>query len=323
MNHEAHSWFSRRTYDVTSFSMAQLIEAKGPDRVSVVIPARDEAGTIGHIVQSIHDELVAGSGLVDELIVIDSDSTDDTADIARARGAQVISASEILPELGWRPGKGEAMWKSTFVTTGSILCFIDADLTTFSADFVRGLLTPLLLHDDISLVKAFYDRDLVGAVDSTAQGGRVTELTARPILSLWWPQLAGVIQPLGGEWAIRRELLESLSIPSGYGVELAVLIDTFERLGIDAIAQVDLGRRAHVHQGLMSLGALAAEVMAAAELRRFGVQAPETSQISHVTLARDTGQTDWITRPINTAERPPAASLRASSPSIPAEVSRP
>ncbi|MUH46400.1 MAG: glucosyl-3-phosphoglycerate synthase, partial [Actinobacteria bacterium] len=275
--------------------------------------------TIGPIITCIRDELMIQCGLVDELVVIDSDSTDETASVAEGAGAHVFSAATIRPDLGWRPGKGEAMWKSLLATTGDLIVFIDADLTNFDSRYVTGLLGPLLLHDDISLVKGLYDRDLAVLAQGASQGGRVTELTARPLISLWWPELAGVIQPLAGEWAARRVLLEALEFPSGYGVEFAVLIDTFTRLGLDAIAQVDLGIRSHVHQDLASLGAMAAEVAAAAARRRFGDAPRSDAEISHVKRSHE-GEVHWTSRPINLNERPALASLHAMVPSTkPAE----
>jgi glucosyl-3-phosphoglycerate synthase len=313
MDERARNWAEQRTFDDRDLTLAEILDSKSGTRVSVVIPAHDEAGTIGPIVTCIREELMSGCGLVDELVVIDSDSTDRTAAIAEGAGALVFSAADIRPELGWRPGKGEAMWKSLLVTTGDLVVFIDADLTNFDSRYVTGLVAPLLLHHDIGLVKGFYDRDLAILTDGASQGGRVTELTARPLISLWWPELAGVIQPLAGEWAARRDLLETLAFPSGYGVELAVLIDTFERLGLNAIAQVDLGMRTHVHQDLASLGAMAAEVAAAAARRRFGDVPPVDAEISHVKRSRD-GEVHWTSRPINLAERPSLTSLRAMAP---------
>lgn len=289
------------------FGSAELIDLKQAQglRISMVIPARDEAATIGSIVESIHEVHLKGTGLVDELLVIDSDSSDATAEIARAAGAIVYSAAQIRPDLGWRPGKGEAMWKSLFVASGDLVVFIDGDLTTFTPDYVTGLLGPLLTDDGVLLVKGFYDRSLAGAEFGIAQGGRVTELMARPVLNLWWPDLAGVIQPLAGEWAARRSLLDVLPFPSGYGIEVASLIDTFQRCGIDALAQVDLGERGHIHQDLASLSVVAAEVLAAATARTFGAAAPPDADISH--LARVSGGTEqeWRSRNVNSAERPP------------------
>ncbi len=309
MNLEARHWCQRRSFMISAGDHGLLQALKGTTRVSVVIPARDEAPTIGNIVTAIHDAHVLGSQLVDELIVIDSDSRDATAEVARAAGATVHSAAEIRADLGWRPGKGEAMWKSLLVSSGEIVIFIDADLTTFTADYVTGLLAPLLREPEVLLVKAFYDRDLADAPEGIAQGGRVNELMARPLINLWWPDLAGVVQPLAGEWAGRRQLLETQSFPSGYGVEFATLIDTYERHGLDALAQVDLGNRGHVHQDLRNLGILSAEVLAAATRRRFGVEPQGVEEIAHLVRSEASGERDWESRLINDLERPPVLAL--------------
>ena len=272
--------------------------------IAVVIPARNEEDTIAPIVNTIRKRLLE-PGIIDELIVIDSDSTDRTAAIASAAGATTIASREIKPELGSTPGKGEALWKSQFVSQSDIVVFVDADVTTFTAEYVTKLIEPLLADEHIMLSKAYYDRDLVSSQieQRVAQGGRVTELMARPILTLWWPELASIVQPLAGEWAIRRDVLEQLSIPCGYGVEIAVLIDVYERFGIDAIAQVDLGARRHHHQDLTALSAMAAEVLAAADRRRSGhIQEPGL-EIAHT--ARIGGVLEQNTRPLNVTERPP------------------
>ena len=299
-----------------------LIESKqrASLRVSVVIPAKNEEDTIAPIVNAIRRDLMnAEFALVDELIVIDSNSTDRTAAIARASGAVVYSAREIHPELGNSAGKGEALWKAQFVVTGDVLVFIDADLTSFTSEYIVRLLAPLLTDQRIALVKSYYDRDLVTDDGSkAAQGGRVTELTARPILTLWWPELANIAQPLGGEWAIRRDVFEQLSIPRGYGIELAVLIDVCESLGIDAIAQVDLGVRAHRHQDLQALSAMAAEVLAAAERRRTGrVHDPDLS-IAHASRVRRDVELTWTRRAVNVSERPPFREYRSALNEAPA-----
>ena len=308
MHERATQWLQRSTFREVDIAFADVLRAKSTTRISVVIPAHNEATTIGTVIARIREDLMIRSNLVDELIVIDSDSVDETATVARAAGAAVFSAADIEPGLGWRPGKGEAMWKSLFVTTSDVIVFVDADLMNFSSTYVAGLAAPLLFDEGISLVKGFYDRDLALDSPGKSQGGRVTELTARPLISLWWPELAGVIQPLAGEWSARRTLLETLEFPSGYGIEFAALIDTYEMLGLDAIAQVDLGVRRHVHQDLASLGAMAAEVIAAAARRRFNDVPSLEASISHVGRSSAGVADEWVARPINLAERPARAS---------------
>jgi glucosyl-3-phosphoglycerate synthase len=292
--------------------------------VSVVIPARNEEPTVGQVVDGIAG-LAAQTGLVDELVVIDSDSTDDTAGTAAKAGAAVYRAREIAPHLGAYPGKGEALWKSLLVTTGDLLVFVDADLTEWGPHFVTGLLGPLL-HDQfadqrVQLVKGFYERLYQGGDGSvSADGGRVTELVARPLLSLWWPELAGIVQPLAGEWAARRDLLESLPIPVAYGIELAVLLDTARDHGLDAIAQVDLGSRGHKHQASHDLALMAAELLLVAERRRGtgrsaqGAAAGPEHAAEPVLLrqfVRTDGEMRQRSRPIPIAERPPARTVKA------------
>ena len=262
----ADTWFDRRTYDGRRWGTDELLAAKRAAglSVSVVIPARDEAATIGDVVGRVHREFQQRSDLVDELVVIDSRSTDDTARLAREAGAVVHHHDDVRPDLGARHGKGEALWKAQFVTSGDLLVFVDADLTEWDTHFVTGLLGPLLTEPAVALVKGFYERPLrVGDVDQPAGGGRVTELVARPLLTLLRPELTRVVQPLAGEWAVRRDVFGSFSVPVGYGVDLAALVDVHDRLGLDAIAQVDLGRRGHSHQSLHGLGPMAAQVMAA------------------------------------------------------------
>ena len=262
--------FGARTYRWQDWDLPRLLAAKEQCglAVSLVVPARNEAATVGAVVSRLRTALMETVSLLDEIVVIDSDSDDSTFAVARDAGAMVFRACDIRPDLGTTPGKGEAMWKSTFVTTGDVLVFMDADLLDWDTHFVPGLLGPLLDHPEIALVKGFYERPFTTADATYAyEGGRVTELVARPLIALHFPELAWLIQPLAGEWAVRRSLFESLHVPTGYAVELAALVDTQRTLGAGAIAQVDLGRRAHRHQALRDLGAMATQVMAAAEAR--------------------------------------------------------
>ncbi len=287
--------------------------------VSVVIPARNEERTVGEVVSRIA-RLAADTGLVDELVVIDSDSTDKTSEAAAGAGATVHRAREVAPDLGAFPGKGEALWKSLLVTKGDLLVFVDADLTHWGPHFVTGLLGPLLFDEQVLLVKGFYERLYAGDDGSvTADGGRVTELVARPLLSIWWPRLTGIVQPLAGEWAARRELMESLPIPVGYGIELAVLIDTAEAHGLRAIAQVDLGSRGHKHQTSHDLAVMAAELLLVADRRRGALGSPAQGErdrreapdpVLLQQFARSGGEMRLRSRPVPVAERPPARSVK-------------
>ena len=253
-----------RTCHWDDWTLDALLDARRGTTVSLVVPARNEAATVGDVVARVRKRLMDTVALLDEIVVIDSDSTDNTSAVAADAGAVVHRAADIRPDLGTRPGKGEAMWKSLFVTRGELIVFMDADLLDWDTHFVPGLLGPLLTDPDVELVKGFYERPFG---DTPYEGGRVTELVARPLISLLFPALAGLHQPLAGEWAVRRSLFEALSVPTGYAVELAALIDTLAGRGAAAIAQVDLGRRAHRHQSLRDLGGMAREIMAMALVR--------------------------------------------------------
>jgi glucosyl-3-phosphoglycerate synthase len=327
MEDEAESWFRRRTSHWRDWPLEQLLrwKASSGTRVSVVIPARDEEATVGDVAGAIAGAFMTGASrtgepLVDELVVMDSDSTDRTAGVAAAAGATVYRCRDVAGHLGAYPGKGEALWKSLLVTTGDIVVFVDADLTRWGTHFITGLLGPLLDPAQRTLlVKACYDRAVDGPVGAPVGGGRVTELVARPLLNLWWPELAGVAQPLAGEWAASRSLLEALPIPVGYGVELAVLIDTARRHGTGAIAQVDLGERAHKNQPDADLAVMAAELLLVAERRHIpgadircagpGGQPPARELRQFV---REDGTLHPRQRAVPCAERPPASSLRLS-----------
>ena len=258
------AWFHGRTSVGTAWDREQLAGLKAGALVSVVLPARDEAATVGSIVRTLRTELMERVPLVDELVVVDSGSRDATAAVAADAGATVVQQQHILPELGDVPGKGEALWKSLAATRGDLIAFVDADLRAFDEQFVVGLLGPLLAGDGVQFVKGFYDRPLaIGAQVLPAGGGRVTELVARPLLNMHWPELAGFVQPLAGEYAARRSLLETMPFLSGYGVEIAMLIDVVEAVGLDAMAQVDLGRREHRNSDDAALGRMASQVQLA------------------------------------------------------------
>lgn len=298
----------------TEWDLEQLLHEKTrrSTSVSLVIPARDEERTVGGIVSRLYEDLVERAQLVDEIVVIDSDSSDATADVARDAGAIVHSAAGIRPDLGTRPGKGEAMWKSLFVTAGDVLVFMDADLTRWDTHFVTGLLGPLLTTGGVDLVKGFYDRPLTGDLapasgEAASGGGRVTELVARPLLALHWPELAAVVQPLAGEWAVRRSLLERLAVPTGYAVELSVLVDAYERGGLGSIAQVDLGVRTHGHQALRDLGVMALEILAMTESRTTG--RPRRGELTLRQFASSAEAVIPVDRMVVLDQRPPALSV--------------
>jgi len=254
------------TFHHAEFDLTALVERKGTQTISVCLPARNEERTVGPIIEAVRTQLVERVGLVDELIVIDDHSTDRTADVAGAAGAKVHAAESILPEYGEGHGKGEAMWKSLFVSTGDIVVWCDADVLDFDPRYVVGLVGPLLGHPDLAFVKGFYDRPV--AADGTG-GGRVTELVARPVISLLFPHLAPIVQPLAGEYAGRRSALEVLPFVQGYGVDLGLLVDVADRFGAEAIGQADLGTRVHRNRPLSELSPQAMSVLQTA-LRRSG-----------------------------------------------------
>ena len=235
--------------------------------MSVVLPALDEQDTVGAIVETIRADLVQGGRthghpLVDELVVVDSGSSDATVEVARAAGARVLSRRDVLADIEPLPGKGEVLWRGVAATRGDVVVFVDSDLDDFTSDFVTGLLGPLLTQPEVALVKATYDRPLrQGETVLPAGGGRVTELVARPLLDMFWPELAGFVQPLSGEYAARRSLLEQLAFPTGYGVEVGLLVDAWARVGLDGLAQVDLVRRKHRNSDDAKLGAMASEII--------------------------------------------------------------
>ncbi|MEZ5115952.1 MAG: glucosyl-3-phosphoglycerate synthase [Candidatus Nanopelagicales bacterium] len=266
MRADARDWFARRTSSAADWPVPALRRAKGSTTVAVVLPALDEEETVGDIVTSIRTALMGGAQhgddpLVDDLVVVDSGSSDRTGAVAAQAGARVVHRDEVLPGIPAVAGKGDTMWRGLAATTADVVVFVDADLRSFTPAYVTGLLGPLLADPGVALVKAIYERPLVQGADVVeAGGGRVTELVARPLLNLAWPQLAGVVQPLAGEYAGRRSLLERLPFPCGYGVELALLVDTVELLGLDAVAQVDLGVRVHRHHDERRLGRMAGEI---------------------------------------------------------------
>ncbi len=309
--------FTARTFSHREFDAAALAERKRAAglTVAVVIPARDEEATVGRVAGTFVEQLGGALGLVDEVLVVDADSADRTAEVARAAGARVVRQADVLPEAGTAPGKGEALWKGLAATDGDLVCFVDADIVDVDPRFVVGLLGPLLTDPGIGYVKATYDRPLdLGGQLRAEGGGRVTELLARPLLAAFWPELAWLAQPLAGEYAGRRSLLESLPFVRGYGVELGHLVDVVAAHGADAIAQVDLGRRVHVHQPLDALGRMAAEILHVAvdRLARQG-RLVLTDPLATALLqpVRDAGgQLDLARHDVAPSERPPLAAWR-------------
>jgi glucosyl-3-phosphoglycerate synthase len=300
-------WFARRTWQEPGWSVDELVAAKAGRRVAVVLPALDEEATVGAIVAAIVPLTRGSTPLVDELVVIDSGSGDRTVVVAAAAGARVVQRADVLPELPPVAGKGEVLWRSLAAVTSDVVCYLDSDLVDFDPAFVPALLGPLLTEPGVELVKGFYRRPLrMETTQADTGGGRVTELLVRPLLAALRPQLAGVVQPLGGEYAGTRELLTSLPFAAGYGVEIGLLLDTHTTRGLNALAQVNLGVRKHRNRSLLQLGVMARQILAAVLARC----APDTGatpdsgaalvqflQIDH----------EWVpsTTPVATTDRPP------------------
>jgi glucosyl-3-phosphoglycerate synthase len=306
----SHTW---STHDWPRHAVATALAEAGLS-VAVVLPALNEAATVGAIVAAIAEDLTGPQGFVTELVVVDSGSTDATAKIASAAGARVVQREDVLSHIPPAVGKGEAMWRGLAATTSDLVVFVDADLQSFTSDYVTALVGPLARDPELQLVKAVYERPLVSdATVVPAGGGRVTELVARPIINRFWPELAAVVQPLAGEYAARRSLLEQLPFPFGYGVEVALMVDTYESFGLEAIGQVDLGVRVHRHHNDHGLGVMAAEILATAMRRIPGVPQDYSESPVLTQFERSAQGYEVRIRPLATAERPPLAHVRAQA----------
>ena len=281
-----------RRLDHRDFDVAALASGRRAS-TSVCLPARNEAETVGAIV-----EKIAAHPLVDEVVVVDDHSQDGTGDAAAAAGALVVRAADVLPEHGSGPGKGQALWKAVATSTGHLVAFCDADLRDFKPHFVTGLLGPLLADDSIAFLKAFYRRS--GPEGQPRGGGRVTELVARPLLTLLFPEIADVVQPLAGEFSARRDVFEQLPFVDGYGVDVGLLIDAARTCGVERLAQVDLGLRTHRNRPLDELGPMAT-IVAMTILRRAGIDAVPADVVLD--------QPDLLAVPVHYSERPPLGTV--------------
>ena len=290
-----------RTFDHREFSLEALRERKH-EAVTVVLPAREVADTVGPIV----DRLLGLGDLIDQVLVVDAASTDGSAEVAARHGAEVHQESELLPEFGQVLGKGDAMWRALSVARGELVVYLDSDTREFSPHFATGMLGPLICHQDVEFVKGFFRRPYAAgdAGPAPLDGGRVTELTARPLLSAFYPELAGFAQPLAGEVAARRAVFERLPFAIGYAIEMSMLLHARDLLGLDAMSQVDLEERLNRHQSLAQLAPMAYAVLRVVLER----------------LRRDGRLLDDHAPPLQTAdgrlvqvelvERPPYATLR-------------
>jgi glucosyl-3-phosphoglycerate synthase len=312
-------WFVQNTFTSSEFAdLRRLVEAKERQnvRISVGLPTLNEEATIRKVIRAIRSRLMERIPLVDEIVVIDSDSHDRTREIAREEGVPVHIHQRILPETGSHIGKGEALWKSLHVLTGDLVVWIDTDISNTHPKFVYGVVGPLLMRPELQFVKAFYQRPLnVGGELQASGGGRVTELAARPILNLFFPELSGMVQPLSGEQGGRRALLEQLPFFTGYGVETGLLIDTLQRAGLGAIGQVDMRQRIHRNQDLLALSKMSFEILQVA-LKRVGETHGQSlweeanSSLKLITTAEG-GRMHLEMHDISATERPPIATIPA------------
>jgi len=255
---DLQQWIDNNTYHHSQFwDLEKLVREKEKQniRISLCLPTLNEEKTVGKELIIFNSELVNRYPLIDEIAVIDSGSEDNTLEVAKSFGADTYLADDILPNLENKKGKGENLWKAIYQLTGDIIVYVDADISNIHPRFVYGLVAPLIYRNDIKYVKAFYDRPLaVSGGARSSGGGRVTEILIRPLFSLFFPELTAIIQPLSGEYAVRREVLEQIAFPIGYGVETSHLIDVHHKFGLEAFAQTDLDKRVHENQPTQALG---------------------------------------------------------------------
>lgn len=311
-------WIQDHTFHYRDFwDLKHLVAAKEKKglTVSLCIPTLNEEHTIAKEVVIFRSELIDRYPLLDELAVIDSGSSDRTLEVAAAFGADTYLASDILPDVEPRRGKGENLWKAIHQLRGDIIVYVDADIKNIHPRFVYGLVAPLVYRDEIKYIKAFYDRPLViSSGVRTTGGGRVTEILVRPLFSLFYPELTGMIQPLSGEYAVRREVLQEIPFPIGYGVETAHLMDVYARWGMEAFGQTDLGQRVHRNQPTRDLGKMAFGILQTF-LTRLKTQGLVSDLPPYNTMLRQfqarESVYEQVGHEIQEFERPPMATLPA------------
>jgi glucosyl-3-phosphoglycerate synthase len=311
-------WFAENTFHSFEFNdlkaLVTLKEQQGVT-ISIGLPALNEGETVGKVISTLKTALMDEVPLVDEIVLIDSDSTDDTVTIAQSLGVPAYKHPEILPEMGSNRGKGEALWKSLHVLKGDLVAWIDTDITNIHPRFIYGLIGPLLKRPNVQYVKGFYQRPIrVGGQLQARGGGRVTELVARPLLNLFYPELSGIVQPLSGEYAGRRAALETIPFFSGYGVETGMLIDLHERYGLEAIAQADLEERVHHNQPLIGLSKMSfaiLQVFIARLENRYGVRLLDRANRSMKLIAQEEDRLALDIEQIGDVERPAMITIPA------------
>ncbi len=313
-----NGWLKENTFHHSQFSdLEQLVKLKQEQGVtiSVALPTLNEEETIAKEVALIKSELMDKHHLVDELIVIDGGSTDSTRELAAKYGADVYLGSECLSEEGDNRGKGEDLWKSLYILKGDIIVWIDADIIKINPRFIYGLVGPLLEYPRLSFVKAFYERPIrMGKELMPSGGGRVTQLLVRPLFCQFFPELAGIIQPLSGEYAGRREMLEVLPFFSGYGVETGLLIDIFNQFGIECIAQMDMDKRVHRNQPLDKLSEMSFQILQtffhrAKDLGRVLLNTELKTEMAILSVVEN--QHILYNKEIKEVERPPMITVKA------------
>jgi glucosyl-3-phosphoglycerate synthase len=318
LSNRVDRWFAENTFHHSEFAdltaLLALKEKQGLT-ISLGLPALDEEETVGKVISILKTALMDDVPLLDEIVLIDSDSTDNTIAIAEASGIPTYRHSQILPEVGTYRGKGEALWKSLHVLTGDIIAWVDTDITNISPHFVYGLLGPLLKRPEVQYVKGFYRRPIkVGEKMQAYGGGRVTELVVRPLLNLFYPELSGVIQPLSGEYAGRRSALEQMPFFSGYGVETGLIIDLLETYGLDGIAQTDLEVRVHHNQPLVNLSKMSFAILQVFVARlesRYGIQLLDKANHNMKLVVHEPERFALEIAEIADQERPPIATIPA------------
>ncbi len=306
------SWLKSNTFHHADFSdLAKLCEAKEKAGVSIslCIPTLNEEMTIGKEIVIFKSELMDRFPLIDEFAVIDSGSTDKTGEITASYGADFYYSGDILPSQGFKRGKGENLWKAVYQLKGDIICYVDADIANIHPRFVYGLVAPLIYDEGIHYVKAFYERPLAYSSGiRTTGGGRVTEILVRPLFSLFYPELTQLFQPLSGEYAVRRDVLEKIPFPIGYGVETSHILDVYLRWGLSAFAQCDLDQRVHRNQSTTALGKMSFGILQSFlnRLKRHG-KVGQIADISNLyrSLQATGSEYEEITTEIVEEERPP------------------
>ena len=309
---ENQRWLDENTFHHGEFwDILKLVEEKENKglSISLCIPTLNEEKTIGKEVLILRSELMERYPLIDEFAVIDSGSSDKTLEVASNFGADTYLASDILPEVGDKKGKGENLWKAIHQLKGDIICYVDADISNIHPRFVYGLVAPLIRRSEIQYVKAFYDRPLnYSSGLRSSGGGRVTEILIRPLFSLFYPELTNIVQPLSGEYAARREVLEMIPFPIGYGVETSHLLDLYYKFGLEAFAQTDLDRRVHRNQTTNALGKMSFGILQTF-FNRLHAQGKIDQMPSMETLYRrfevEDGSYSQITKEVVEEERPP------------------